>query len=146
MYKNTPPSLGWRGELLANEAQHRFLCSFKTFYFRSQQIWSIREEWYHSLFARSAFVGRALNWESNYLGCDITMYSPTARSEVLRRRNRTIIDMLGNVFIQNGARLRLSLQMAKPCKKRISRWPLIMVIPVNYIINSLHSSLFLFIT
>ena len=47
------------------------------------------------------------------------MYSPIARSVVLRRRNQTIIDLLGKVFIHNAARSKLSLQMAKPCKERI---------------------------
>ena len=66
------------------------------------------------------FAGRASNgWESNKLGCYITMYSSIARSVVLRRRNRTIIDLLGKVFIHNAARSRLSLQMAKPCKERL---------------------------
>ena len=56
------------------------------------------------------FAGRASNsnWQSNKLGCYITMYSPIARSVVLRRRNRTIIDLLGNVFIHNAARSRVS--------------------------------------
>ena len=65
------------------------------------------------------FAGRATNWESNKLGCYITTYSPIARSVVLRWRNQTIIDLLGNVFIHNAARSRLSPQMAKPCKERI---------------------------
>ena len=65
------------------------------------------------------FAERASNWESNKLGCYITMYLPIARSVVLRRRNWTIIDLLGNVFIHNAARSRLSPQMVKPCKERI---------------------------
>ena len=65
------------------------------------------------------FAGRASNWQSNKLGCYIRIHSPTARSVVLRRRNRTIIDLIGNVFIHNGARSRLSPQMAEPCKERI---------------------------
>ena len=47
------------------------------------------------------------------------MYSPTAKSVVLRRRNRTINNHLGNVFIHNAARLRLSPQTAA-CKEQIS--------------------------
>ena len=74
-----------------------------------------------SLYGRP-FVGRASNWLSNKLGCYITMYSPIARSVVLRRRNRIIIDLLYNVFIHNAARSRLSPQMAEPCKERIPVW------------------------
>ena len=78
----------------------------------------------HFLYIRSLhgqpFAGRASNWQSNKLGCYITMSSPNARSVVLRRRNQTIIDLLGNVFIHNAARPRLSPQMAKPCKERIN--------------------------
>ena len=47
------------------------------------------------------------------------MYSPIERSVVLRKRNRTIIDLLGNVFIHNAARSRLSPQIAKLCKDQI---------------------------
>ena len=48
------------------------------------------------------------------------MYSPIARSVVvLRRGNRTIINLLGNVFIHNAARLRLSRQMAEPYKEQM---------------------------
>ena len=65
------------------------------------------------------FAGRASNWQSNKLGCYITIYSLIARSVVLRRRNWTIIDLLGNVFIHNPARSRLSPQMAELCKERI---------------------------
>ena len=46
------------------------------------------------------------------------MYSPVARSVVLRRRNRTIIDLLDNVFIHNAAKSKLYPQMAEPCKVR----------------------------
>ena len=77
------------------------------------------------------FVGRASNWESNKLRCYITMYSPIARSVVLRWKNWTIIELLGNVFIHNAARLRLSPQMAKPCKEQIvlpcSDWALCVI-------------------
>ena len=52
------------------------------------------------------------------LRCYIKMYSPIARSVVLKR-NRTIIDHLGIVFIHNAARSRLSPQITKPCKERI---------------------------
>ena len=38
---------------------------------------------------------------------------------ILGRRNRTIIDLLGNVFIHYAARSRLSTKMAKACKERI---------------------------
>ena len=44
------------------------------------------------------FAGRASNWQSNKLGCYITIYSPIVRSVVLRRRNQTIINLLGNVL------------------------------------------------
>ena len=54
---------------------------------------------FYSLLARWPFAGRASNWQSNKLGCYITMYSPIARSVVLRRRGQTIMDLLGNVFI-----------------------------------------------
>ena len=47
------------------------------------------------------------------------MYSPIARSAVLRR-NQTIADLLGNVFIHIAARSWLSLQKAEPCKEQIS--------------------------
>ena len=47
------------------------------------------------------------------------MYLPIARSVILKRRNQTTIDLLGNVFIHNAARSRLSPQMAKLCKERI---------------------------
>ena len=36
----------------------------------------------------------------------------------MRRRNRTVIDLLGNLFIYNAARSRLSPQMAELCKER----------------------------
>ena len=52
------------------------------------------------------------------------MYSPFARSVVLRRRNRTIIDLLGNVFIHKAARSRLSPQMVEPCKEQGRSQPL----------------------
>ena len=52
------------------------------------------------------------------LGCYI-MYSPIARSVVLRRRNRTIINLFGNIFFHNAARSKLSPQMAEPCKEHI---------------------------
>ena len=60
------------------------------------------------------FAGRASNWESNKLGCYITMYLPIARAVILRGRNRSVRPP-GNVFIHN---TRLSLQMVKPCKER----------------------------
>ena len=47
------------------------------------------------------------------------MCSPIARSVVLKRRNRTTLELLGNVFIHIAARSRLSPQMAEPCKERI---------------------------
>ena len=88
--------------------------------------WHNRRIWNDNLAIEKVFalcmvycLGRALNWQSNKLGYYITLYSPIARSVVLRRRNQTIIDLFGNVFIHNAARSRLSLQMAKPCKERI---------------------------
>ena len=48
------------------------------------------------------------------------MYSPIARSVVLRRRNQTKIDLLGNIFIHNAATSRLSLQMVEPRKEQIA--------------------------
>ena len=95
------------------------------------------------------FPGGASNRESNKLGCYITMYLPTARSVVLRRRNQTIIDLLGNVFIHNAARSNLSPQMAKPCKERFFLCPLVFAGNMfctslcfqnsRYILHSLHS-------
>ena len=38
---------------------------------------------------------------------------------ILRRRNRTIIDLLGNIFIHNAARSRLSPQRVELCKEQI---------------------------
>ena len=49
------------------------------------------------------------------------MYSPNAMSVVLRRRNQTIINLLGNVFIHNAARSRLSPQMLEPYKDRMQQ-------------------------
>ena len=46
------------------------------------------------------------------------MYSPIARSVVLKR-NWTIVELLGNVFIHIAGRSRLSLQMEEPCKEWI---------------------------
>ena len=46
------------------------------------------------------------------------MYSNIARSVVLRR-NRTIIELLDNIFIHIADRSRLSAQMVEPCKERI---------------------------
>ena len=46
------------------------------------------------------------------------MYSPIARSVVLRR-NQTILKLLGNISIHIAARSRLSPQMAGPCKAGI---------------------------
>ena len=66
------------------------------------------------------FAGRASNWQSNISECYITMYSPTTRSLVLKRTNRTIVELLGNIFIHIAARSRLSLQMAESCKERIA--------------------------
>ena len=40
-------------------------------------------------------------------------YSPIVRSVVLKRRNRTTLKLLGNVFIHIAARSRLSLQMVE---------------------------------
>ena len=61
--------------------------------------------------------------DSRILGCYIPMYSPIARSVVLRRRYWTLIDLLSNVFIHKVARSRLSTQMAEPCKERNSCLP-----------------------
>ena len=51
------------------------------------------------------------------------MYSPIARSVVLKRRNQTTLEMLGNIFNHISARLRLSPQMVEPCKERIMPQP-----------------------
>ena len=50
----------------------------------------------YSPFAQSAinFAGIASNWQWNRLICYIMIYSPIASSEVLRRRDRTIIELL----------------------------------------------------
>ena len=66
------------------------------------------------------FAGRASKWQLNKLGRYITMYSPIVRSVFFKRRNRTIVDLLGNVFIHNAARLRLSSQIVEPRKERIA--------------------------
>ena len=86
---------------------------------------SIHYENFRLLFIRSLhgrpFAGRASNWESNKLGCYITMYSPITRSVVLRRRNWTIIDLLGNVFIHNAARSRLRARLSPQMAKTVQR-------------------------
>ena len=47
------------------------------------------------------------------------MYSPIARSVVLKRKDWTTLERLGNVFIHIAARSRLSLQMAEPREELI---------------------------
>ena len=49
----------------------------------------------------------------------ITMYSPIARSVVLRRRNWTILELLGNAFIHIAARSRLPLQWRNRAKSEL---------------------------
>ena len=70
-----------------------------------------------SLYGRP-FEERASNWQLNKLGCYIKMYLPIARSVLLRRRNRTMVGLLGNVLIYTGARSRISPQMVEPCKEQ----------------------------
>ena len=65
------------------------------------------------------FAGKALTWELNKIGCYITMYSSIARSVVLKRRNRTTLELLGNILIHITAGSRLSPQMVEPCKEWI---------------------------
>ena len=71
------------------------------------------------------FAGRASNWQLNKWGYYKTMYSPIARSVVFRRRHRTIVELLGVIFIHIAARSRLSPQMVEPCKKWISVYRLL---------------------
>ena len=66
-----------------------------------EQFCKITEQIQFALCTVAHLRGRASNWESNNLVCDITMYSPIARSVVLRRRNWIIIDLFGNVFVHN---------------------------------------------
>ena len=62
------------------------------------------------------FVRRVSNWQLNKLVCYIAIHSPHCKVSGFERRNRTIIILLRNVFIHNGARSRHSPQMAEPCK------------------------------
>ena len=50
------------------------------------------------------------------------MFSPIAKSVILKRRNQTTLKLLGNVFIHVAASSKLSLHMAELCKKRILLW------------------------
>ena len=47
------------------------------------------------------------------------MHSPIARSLGLKRRNRTTLELLCNVFIHIAVRSRLSPKMEEPFKERI---------------------------
>ena len=53
------------------------------------------------------------------LGHYILMYPHIARSVVFKRRNRTTLELLGNICNHIAARSRLSPQMAKTCKEQI---------------------------
>ena len=63
----------------------------------------------------SPFAGRALNWQANKLGLYRTMFSPLARSVVLRRNQTIVVELSGNIFIHIAAIWKLSLQ-TEPCR------------------------------
>ena len=75
----------------------------------------------YSLFAQFASCGKSLElmYSRIILGHYITMYSPIVRSVLLKRRNQTILKLLGNVFIHIAARSKLFPQMAGPYEVRI---------------------------
>ena len=49
---------------------------------------------------------------------------------VLKRRNRTTLELVGNSFIHIAARSRLALQMPEPCKEQIFRFDGSITFPV----------------
>ena len=63
------------------------------------------------------FAGRASNWQSYKLGCWHNVFTYCKVSGFEKKESNHIL--LGNVLIHYPARLRLSPQMAKPCKERI---------------------------